>query len=249
MNSLISTLISFGDSTQAVAALLAGTAFLAFSRNLKAAAILLLAVVIAGGVIGTLKTLFIGCDLYLADFDIRFPSGHAALSSAGLGTVCVLIAAPLTGWKRKSVYASFAIIEAAICTILVAMNFHTFYEVILGLIIGGGAVYGAYLATRITMPAPIKLKGFVLSMAAVVVAIHVAEVPSRDMATILAGVMREKTEVCRPADNLASRFHGQWTAQAQAQARAQIEVDAEIDDLTSFGNGGAPSPMLDGNSD
>jgi hypothetical protein len=127
VESLLLALISFGDSAIAVGILLSGTAFLAATRNLKAAAILFIAVVAAGGVIGTMKTLFIGCDLYLSDLNIRFPSGHAALSSSGLGTVCVLIINRLVGWRRAAVIALFAVAEALIATTLVVMGFHTFY--------------------------------------------------------------------------------------------------------------------------
>lgn len=228
MESLLLALISFGDSTVAVGVLLTGTAFLAITRNLKAAAILFLAVVAAGGMIGTLKTLFIGCDLYLSDFDIRYPSGHAALSASGLGTVCVLIVSRLLGWKRVAVVIGFAVVEAVIATTLVVMGFHTLYEVILGLIIGGCAVAGAYVATRITAPAAINVKGFVLSLASVVIAIHVAQVPSRDLASILAVVMQNQTSVCRPADNLASRFSTRWGQQAWNTAKDTLPVSLSV---------------------
>lgn len=239
MNAFVQTLISFGDSTQAIAALLAGTAFLALTRNMKAAAILFLAVVGAGGAIGTLKTVFIGCDLYLSDLDIRFPSGHAALSTAGLGTFCVLVASHLSKWKRWTVFAGFLAVEAAISTILVVMGFHTFYEVILGLFIGGCAVAGAFWAVRVTVPSAINLKGLVASMATVAVLIHVAEIPSRDMASLLAVVMHDQTSVCRPADHMASRYSSdRLSPMAQAQAQLEMQttaVDAvDLDPLEPF---------------
>ncbi len=239
MESLLLTLISFGDSAIAVGVLLSGTAFLIVTRSYKAAAILFLAVVAAGGVIGTLKTLFIGCDLYLSDLDIRFPSGHAALSSAGLGTVCVLLVSRMVGWRRAAVIALFAAAEAVIVTTLVAMGFHTFYEVIVGLLVGGGAVAGAYWATRATAAEPIKIKGFLASIATVVVAIHVAQVPSRDLASILAMVMHEQTSICRPSERVAAwNFPDRWSQQAAAGLtdEAALTVDADY----SYATGVAP---------
>jgi hypothetical protein len=101
---------------------------------------------------------------------------------------------------------------------------------VVGLIVGGGAVAGAYMATVALKPQPIRMTGFLASIASVVVAIHVAHVPSRDLASILAMVMHQQTSICRPADRqLTLRFPDRWSAPAAAGQMEEASIASDAD--------------------
>jgi hypothetical protein len=200
MNEILLPLIGIGDHTAAAAAALAGSAFLAFARNWKAGAILLAAVLLAGAAIGALKAVFIGCDLYLSDLSVRYPSGHAALSAATLGTVGILVVSQIASWRRFVVVAALVAIEACIATGLVAMGFHSLYETLIGLFVGGGAAALAYLLTLVLRPGPMRplqVRGLVITVATVVALNNLAGMPTQDLAGWLGAQVQTQTSMCR----------------------------------------------------
>lgn len=193
---LMVTVTDVGDSAVLGAAVLSGAACLAWMGNRKAAFILLYSLFAAGAAIGVLKVVFIGCNLNFFDFNIRTPSGHAALSAAVLGTIGVLMATRLAGWVRVGLFAAIILLVAGIAVTRVLLHAHTSDEVVVGLLVGTAVAIGAQFLVWRSGMAPVRLRGIGATTLAAIILLNGVRLPAEDAVRWLALLVHTHTDAC-----------------------------------------------------
>jgi len=112
-------------------------------------------------VIGALKLAFGACGEDIAGGHIVSPSGHTAMSTAVYGSLAVLAGSRLPAGQRHVVYAAAAAGIIGIALSRVVLHEHNLPEIVIGWIVGVGAiaVFAAALGRR---EAPTLPLGWVL---------------------------------------------------------------------------------------
>ena len=118
---------------------------------------------IGGGavLIGMLKLVFGACGEGLAGGHIVSPSGHTAMSTAVYGSLAVLAGSRLPAGQRYVVYAVAAAGIIGIALSRVVLHEHNFPEIVIGWLVGAGAV-AAFAAAAGRREAPSLPFGWML---------------------------------------------------------------------------------------
>jgi membrane-associated phospholipid phosphatase len=145
MKPLLLAITEIGDTAvmTALAAIIALYLFWAGSR--KSAGLLVLSLLAAAGAIFILKIAFLGCWVKVPFFDLRSPSGHAALSAAVLGTFASIMATQLGGTDRWIPYLVVGPLIVLIAASRTLLGMHTPEEALVGLFVGFCVAVAAYV--------------------------------------------------------------------------------------------------------
>jgi membrane-associated phospholipid phosphatase len=106
--------------------------------NRRAALAWLGALILCGGITAVLKIYFVACPVPLVRLDS--PSGHTSMTFYVYGGLTLITAARLETWRRDAMLALGALFILAMAVSRAVLHFHSVSEVIIGLIIGGGAL-------------------------------------------------------------------------------------------------------------
>jgi len=93
------------------------------------------------------KLAFHACDSPVSTFGIESPSGHVSFSVAFYGCLVLIFAAGRPGWQRTSAYLGAVLLVLLVGTGRVAVEAHTWPEVVAGAAIGGISIF-AFQALR-----------------------------------------------------------------------------------------------------
>lgn len=96
------------------------------------------ALIVCGGITAALKIYFNACPVPLVRLDS--PSGHSSMTFYVYGGLTLITAARLETWRRDTMLALGALFVLAMAMSRAVLHFHSISEVILGLIVGGGAL-------------------------------------------------------------------------------------------------------------
>jgi membrane-associated phospholipid phosphatase len=142
-----------------------------------------------------LKMLFRSCgEAWIPE--LISPSGHTGNSIAVYGAIATVIGLQLAGWRRAGAFAVGAALPLAIGFTRVSLEYHTLAEVIVGGIVGCGALasfvisYCRLKRSRINL----VLLGSVLALSAF--AAQGAQLPAEKMLRDWARYIRNETQVC-----------------------------------------------------
>lgn len=161
-----------GDSAVTVPLALLALIFLLMAGARRLALFWLLTIGGCAGAIALLKLAFGVCGQRIAIAHIVSPSGHTAMSAAVYGSLALLVGAALRPRYRRLLLFAAAIAVVGIALSRVVLHEHNVAEIVLGLIVGGTAVavFHAVLAFEETPALP--LGWFVLSIVALIAAMH-----------------------------------------------------------------------------
>jgi membrane-associated phospholipid phosphatase len=87
------------------------------------------------------KLTFHACDSPVSTFGIESPSGHVSFSAVFYGCLVLIFAAGRPGWQRTSAYFGAALLVLLIGVGRVAVEAHTWPEVVAGMTIGGISLF------------------------------------------------------------------------------------------------------------
>ena len=147
--------------------------------------------------IGMLKLVFGACGEDLAGGHIISPSGHTAMSAAVYGSLAVLAGSRLPAGQRYTVYAVAAAGIVGIALSRVALHEHNFPEIVIGWLVGTGAV-AAFAVAAGRREAPSLPFGWMLLCGVVLVAVfHGDRWKIEPAVRHLAGVFRLVLPYCR----------------------------------------------------
>ena len=161
-----------GDSAVTVPLALLTLAFLIAGRHPRIAFGWTLAIGGCALAIGVLKLAFGACGERIPLGHIVSPSGHTAMSTAIYGSLALLVGAGLQPSRRIAVCAVAAVAITGIALSRLVLHEHNLPEIVLGGVVGVGAVafFGAALR-RETSPA-IQVKWLLLCGAVLIAAMH-----------------------------------------------------------------------------
>jgi len=160
----------FGDSAVTAPLALLVSAFLFFAGHRRLAFGWVLGIGGCAVVIGVLKIVFGACGHELTGIQLISPSGHTAMSTAVYGSLTLLIVVRLPSSQRRilGVAAALAIIGIALSR--VALHDHSSSEIVLGFLVGAGAV-AVFHAMLSRAAAPALPLGWLLLSGGVLVAV------------------------------------------------------------------------------
>jgi membrane-associated phospholipid phosphatase len=162
----------FGDSAVTVPLTLLTLIILLAAGQRRLALFWILAIGGCAVTIGTLKLIFGACGPPIAIGHIVSPSGHTAMSTAVFGSLALLVGEPLPVRQRRGIMIATAIGIAAIAVSRVALHEHDPAEVVIGLVVGAGAVmFFRTVIGRRALPA-LPFGWLLLCGAAVIAAMH-----------------------------------------------------------------------------
>jgi undecaprenyl-diphosphatase len=168
--------------------------FLVAARERLFALYWLLMVAGCGAAIGVLKLIFGACGGRL---EVISPSGHTAMSTAIYGSLALLVAVSLPARWRPLALAAVALLIAAIAISRVVLRFHDLPEVVLGLVVGIGAVAGFYVAMRRGAVPVLPVVWLMLGGLVVVAVMHGTRLNIEPGVRGLAGALRLSLPWCR----------------------------------------------------
>ena len=147
--------------------------------------------------IGTLKLVFGACGQDIAGGHIVSPSGHTAMSTAVYGSLAVLAGSRLSVGQRAIVYAAATAGIIGIALSRVVLHEHNFPEIVIGWLVGAGAVAGFAVALG-RREAPALPLGWMLLCGVVLVAVlHGTRWQIEPVLRHVAGIFRRALPYCR----------------------------------------------------
>ena len=165
---MLETLTDFGDLALLLPLAVTVTVWLVLLRYWRALAWWLVALTLCMGVTAILKIYFFVCPPLT---DLHSPSGHTSLSTLVYGALTLAVAAAVGGWKRVAVLLLGAAFVTAIGISRVAIHAHSIPEVLLGWLIGVGALAAFAASWWPYRPAP-RVQGLVIAAVALMVMLH-----------------------------------------------------------------------------
>lgn len=161
------------------------------------------------GGLAALKVFGYACGLEVLGTLVVSPSGHAAFGAAFYGTVGMMAARRLDGWRGGAVLLAALAVVAAVAVSRVKLSAHSVPEVLIGVSIGGVAVLlSAWTLARVAVPQGVRpapaLAGpavAVAMLAAPLLALVIGgyRLPVEDRIRDFAGHLRGSTAVCTAA--------------------------------------------------
>jgi membrane-associated phospholipid phosphatase len=160
----------FGDSAVTVPLSLLVLAFLWGAGQRRVALAWIVAIGAAAMGIGVLKLVFGACGTAITTADIVSPSGHTAMSTAVYGSFAWLISGRFPARCRPLLALAAAILIVAIGWSRVVLHDHSRAEMLVGFLVGAGALalFRAMLGRDAAPPLPLK---WLLLCGAVVIAV------------------------------------------------------------------------------
>jgi membrane-associated phospholipid phosphatase len=134
---MVRTITNFGDLAILLPLVVVVTGWLGAIRQPRALLWWLAAVALCMSATAALKVYFFVCPPLA---DLHTPSGHTSLGTLVYGVLTLAVAQAVTGWKRAAVIAAGTAFIAAIGISRVVIHVHSVPEVLLGSIIGIGAL-------------------------------------------------------------------------------------------------------------
>ena len=147
--------------------------------------------------IGMLKLVFGACGQDIVGGYIVSPSGHTAMSTAVYGSLAVLTGSRLPVGRRALVYAGATVGIIGIALSRVVLHEHNFAEIVIGWLVGAGAVAG-FAAALGRREAPALPLGWMLVSGVVLVAVlHGTRWQIEPVLRHVAGIFRLTLPFCR----------------------------------------------------
>jgi membrane-associated phospholipid phosphatase len=134
---MITMITNFGDLAVLLPLVAVVTVWLMATRQSRALLWWLVAVGLCMGGTAVLKVYFFVCPPLA---DLHSPSGHTSLSTLVYGTLTIAIASIVPGWKRVAVIVAGGAFIAMIGISRILVHAHSIVEVVLGSVIGVGAL-------------------------------------------------------------------------------------------------------------
>jgi membrane-associated phospholipid phosphatase len=186
-----------GDSAVTLPLALLVLIFLFVARQRRLGCTWLLTISGCAVVIGALKLAFGTCGADFAGGHIVSPSGHTAMSTAVYGSLAVLAGSRLPRGQRYAVYAAAAAGIISIALSRVVLHEHNFPEIVIGWLVGAGAV-AAFAVAAGRREAPSLPFGWMLLCGVVLVAaFHGDRWKIEPAVRHLAGIFRLVVPYCR----------------------------------------------------
>lgn len=188
-----------GDSAVLSGIILVTTAYLLVSGCRRTAIILLASFLITAAGIGLLKIIFFSCHHRIdLPFDIRSPSGHAALTAVVWGTISLILGQQFSGWKRWSTYLLSIIIIGMIAATRRALHFHTTDEIVAGMCVGLLGLCFAWILLRHWPSQKFQPRGLIIAALVAAIALHGLRLPAEDFMKLMALKIQSYWHFCQP---------------------------------------------------
>jgi membrane-associated phospholipid phosphatase len=148
----------FGDSAITVPLSLLVLAFLGMAGQRRVVLAWVVAIGAAAVVIGALKLVFGACGSVITSAHIVSPSGHTAMSTAVYGSLALLIGGRFSPRYRRALALAAAIVIVGIGWSRVVLHDHSRAEILVGFLVGAGALalFRAMLGRDAAPPLPLK---------------------------------------------------------------------------------------------
>jgi membrane-associated phospholipid phosphatase len=165
----VSTITNLGDAALLLPGSLALCLVLIGQGHRRAAEAWLL----TGGIVIALtvvtKVGFYGCGVRQSSWDLISPSGHTSFSAIFYGSCAVLAANGRSQYQRVLIHAGAVLLVGLIGISRVLMEAHTWPEVMVGAVLGGGgvALFGHLLSNDDVRPVRLRVLAASLAAAAV----------------------------------------------------------------------------------
>ena len=145
------------------------------------------AIVGCAGAIAALKLGLAACSRPLVPIGLTSPSGHAAMSTAVYGGLAALVGMTRTRWHRLAARLLGLLLVAGIALSRLTLHRHTSLEVIVGLVVGGGALLLIVVGIRRLMPRDLPLVWLIAAAAMVALVFHGERWPAEQAIRHVAG--------------------------------------------------------------
>jgi membrane-associated phospholipid phosphatase len=162
----------FGDSAVTLPLALLAFGFLVGAGERRIALSWVLAIGGCAVAIGVLKLGFGACGERIPLGHIVSPSGHTAMSTAIYGSLALLAGARLPPGRRRALHAAAAFAVIAIAMSRAVLHEHDVAEIVLGGIVGAGAVMFFHRALRREKPPALRLAWLLACGAGLVAVMH-----------------------------------------------------------------------------
>jgi membrane-associated phospholipid phosphatase len=164
IHTVLHALTNLGDSIITLPIAAAVLVWLAIWTDRRNALVWFAALFLCAGLTAALKIYFKACPL--PGLDLDSPSGHTSMSFYVYGGVALVTAAQYRQWPRQAVLAIGALLILAVALSRAVLEYHSAAEVVIGVIIGTGALALFWLLYRhhrsAAMPAwPLWVAAFV----------------------------------------------------------------------------------------
>jgi len=148
----------FGDSAVTLPLSLLVLVFLLAAKQRRVALAWVVAIGAAAVVIGVLKLVFGACGSVITSAHIVSPSGHTAMSTVVYGALVLLIGARFAPRYRRALALAAAIVIVGIGWSRVVLHDHSRAEILVGFLVGAGALalFRAMLGRDAAPPLPLK---------------------------------------------------------------------------------------------
>ena len=197
MTSLLWIVTDLGDSLLLGACVMVVAICLMLSRCRKEAFTLCAAFFLTSATIAFMKIVCIGCFAPFPWLTVRSPSGHSALSLAVFGTMALIIARRV-GWiGRFVVWTSTILLAGTIAYSRVLLGMHLRAEVLIGLGVGGVAIWLAAIFLKHQPTPPIKYRPIVIVLAAVIFILYGDRAPAEGLIKQIAAEVNESLTFCQ----------------------------------------------------
>ena len=175
---MIKTITNFGDLAVLLPLVAVVTVWLSAIHQPRALLWWCVAVGLCMGSTAALKIYYFICPPLI---DLHSPSGHTSLSTLVYGVLMLAVATVVTGWKRAAVVAFGAAFVAAIGISRVLIQAHSVPEVVVGSLIGGGAL--ALFASQFWPRRPFepRLRAMLVACVALMVMLNGQDLRAEDM--------------------------------------------------------------------
>lgn len=186
-----------GDSAVTAPLALLVFIFLVALRERRLGFVWILSIGGAAAVIIVLKLGFGACGTDFGGARIASPSGHTAMSTAVYGSLALLAGSRLPTGRRSAVYALAAAGIAGIAVSRLVLHEHSLPEIIIGWLVGGGAVAVFAAATGRREGPALPLGWLLLCAVILVVLLHGNRWAIEPIIRRMAGMFRHTLPYCR----------------------------------------------------
>ncbi|MGE4351839.1 MAG: phosphatase PAP2 family protein [Bdellovibrionales bacterium] len=136
LHSFLAHLTTLGDSGFLAALTFFCALYLYLTDNKRAAFLLCAALLSCMGIMGLLKIYFLNCHQHYPTWNLKSPSGHAAMSAAIYGTLAALLAKKLASPLREAAILGAILLILTIAVSRILLGHHSQAEVLVGLAVG-----------------------------------------------------------------------------------------------------------------
>jgi hypothetical protein len=196
ITTLLTAASDLGDSAVITAIAVVAAIDLAWSGYRRAALLLIAVLLVAGGGIGFLKVLVIGCSHGRLGPDLNSPSGHAAISAAVLGTLSFVVETQIRDWRRFIAPAIAIALILVIAATRVLLGAHTVQEVVVGLACGTLVAIPAILLLRRWQVVRVRLGVLLIAIGVTAAATDGIRAPAEEFVSYVANLVHRTVPAC-----------------------------------------------------